>query len=75
VTSVRVKSSHLNSKGDGERVGGAIGEVEPRLRIDAFAVTIERRERFARLSLVEGMISKFMEWKPERRSPLRPQFT
>jgi hypothetical protein len=40
--------------GLGERVGGAIGEVEPRLRIDAFAVTIERRERFARLSLVEG---------------------
>src|ERR1700733_2525375 len=40
--------------GLGERVGDAIGEVEPRLRIDAFAVTIERRERFARLGLVEG---------------------
>jgi hypothetical protein len=40
--------------GLGERVGGAIGQVEPRLRIDAFAVTIERRERFARLGLVEG---------------------
>ena len=35
-------------------LGGAIGEVEPRLLIDAFAVTIERRDRFARLGLVEG---------------------
>src|SRR5262249_47207453 len=39
--------------GFGERIGGAIGKIQPRLGSDAFALTIESHQGRARLAFVE----------------------
>jgi hypothetical protein len=37
-----------------ERIGGAVGEIKPGLRMDAFAMASERGQRSTRLRFLEG---------------------